>query len=263
MRTLFFILVVGLAARSDAADLPTGGAVINIVEWDGAQLPPVYERSDQLPLSEAEILSLKNGGFTADQLVNLVTERRYAGDVSAAGLIRLRSLGIEHPVIAAVSRHGLPPNRSIDVTVSLIFEGDGSEAGRHRYLYAILPDGDTERILTADLSSVLRGRWADETRADHTDLLLPKTVRTVRFTSRMPLKQPGTRKLAVLVSARPDIQRLSDVPDVERDAIRYHDIDYPASSLFQVCRLDARLKRDLVLPDQWHLISTRLECEWN
>lgn len=263
MRSILFILMVGISARAVAAELPTGGHIVNIVEWDGAQLPPVYERSDQLPLSEAEILALKDGGFSADQLATLVTERRYTGDVSAAGLIRLRTLGIEDPVITAVSRHGLPPNRSIDITVSLVFEGEGSTVGRQRYLYAILPDGGTERILTADLSSVLRGHWADETRVDQTDLFLPKSIRTVRFTSRLPLKQPGSRKLAVLVSTRPDLQRIADIPDQEREAIRYHDLDYPASSLAQVCKLDLRFKRDTVLPDQWHLISTRLECEWN
>ena len=262
MKTIFFILAVGIAAPA-AAELPTGGTVVNIVEWDGAQLPPVYERSDQLPLSEAEILALSAGGFTSNQLVALVTERRYTGDVSATGLLRLRRLGIEDTILAAVSRHGLPPNRSIEVTVSLIFEGEGSNAGRQRYLYAILPDGDTERILTADLASVLSGHWADETRVDQTDLLLPKTVRTVRFTSRLPLKQPGARKLAVLVSTRPDLQRIADIPDREMNAVQYHDLDYPASSLVQVCKLDLRFKRDTVLPDQWHLISTRLECEWN
>tara|TARA_B100001123_G_scaffold37731_1_gene38941 strand:- start:657 stop:1448 length:792 start_codon:yes stop_codon:yes gene_type:complete len=263
MKSLLFILVVGFATHVPAAELPTGGSVVNIVEWDGAQLPPVYERSDQMPLTEDEVLVLSNGGFASEQLVTLLTERRYAGDASAAGLLKLRRLRVDDAVLTAVSRHGLPPNRSIDVTISLAFEGEGGQAGRQRYLYAILPDGDTERVLTADLASVLGGSWTHETRQDHSDMLLPRPVRTVRFTSRLPLKQAGTRKLAVLVSTRPDIQRVSEIPPNERDLVRYHDLDYPASSLARTCKLDLRFKRDVVLPDQWQLTSTRLECEWN
>ena len=34
MKSLLFILVVGFATHVPAAELPTGGSVVNIVEWD-------------------------------------------------------------------------------------------------------------------------------------------------------------------------------------------------------------------------------------
>ena len=43
----FIFIILGLvgSAHAGQADLPTPGPVINIVEWDGQQLPAVYERS--------------------------------------------------------------------------------------------------------------------------------------------------------------------------------------------------------------------------
>ena len=48
---------------------------INLVTWNGNQLPKVYERSDQLPLNDDEVAKLTRAGFTAPQLVKMIEER--------------------------------------------------------------------------------------------------------------------------------------------------------------------------------------------
>lgn len=242
------------------AELPTPGPVVNIVEWDGNQLPPVYERSDQLPIHEADLVKLARNGFEAPQLSEMIRQRRYAGDVSADGLIALREAGLPHQVIQAASLHALPPNREISLTITLEIDGQTSSP-RKRYLYIIIPDGEMERVFTADLGRVFGGQWKHETTVDRSDLLIPRTIRTVTFTGRIPLKSFGEKTLSVLTSTRPDIHRLTDAS--QQDAIRTHQFDYPASSLRSDCRLLIRLYQDRVLEDHWNITGTHLECEWN
>ena len=61
--TRVFLLVCGLAGvvQAKPADLPTPGPVVNIVEWDGNELPAVYERSDQLPIGPTDLISAPAG----------------------------------------------------------------------------------------------------------------------------------------------------------------------------------------------------------
>lgn len=243
-------------------DLPTPGPVVNIVEWDGNDLPPVYERSDQLPLDRAGLLRLAASGFTPDQLAAMVTQRRYAGDVSADGLIALKTAGIPDAVIQAASLHALPPNRFVNLAITLEIDGTRS-VPRKRYLYVILPDGGIERVFTADLDQVFGGRWRAETVVDRSDLLIPRTVRTVTFTGRVPLKTAGAKTLSVFTSPRPDLHWLSELTDAERAAVRSHTFTYPASSLRSDCRLLIRFRQDRLLEDNWTITGTHLECEWN
>ena len=45
-----------------ALPFPTGETqTINIIQWDSNQLPKVYERSDQLPLTDEEVAKLAQG----------------------------------------------------------------------------------------------------------------------------------------------------------------------------------------------------------
>jgi hypothetical protein len=258
------ILISGLigAAVAEPAELPTPGPVVNIVEWDGNELPTVYERSEQLPIDQVDLVKLSRNGFDAMQLTEMISQRRYTGDVSADGLIALRAAGLPHEVIQSASLHALPPNRSVNLTVSLEIDGQRS-APRQRYLYIIIPDGDLERVFTADLSQVFGRTWRTESVEDHSDLLIPRTVRTVTFSGRIPLKSVGTKDLTVFTSARPDIHWISETSPDTRSAFRTHTFDFPASSIRNDCRLLIRLFQDRMLEDNWTITGTHLECEWN
>ena len=245
-----------------ATDVPTRGPVVNLVEWNGGALPPVYERSDQLPLTAPDILQLIQNEFQAESVVRMVQERRFVGDASAEGLVALRRAGVAPQVIDAVSRHALPPNRAINLTVHLEFEGASSQA-RQRYLYVIVPDSPQERVFTANLETVLTGEWDRDQLVDASDPLLPRQIRRVTFSSRVPLKTYGEKTLQVLTSARPDIQGSADIPESDRPGIRQHRIDYPACSLQQECELRVRYKQDALLPYKWQMVASHLQCEWD
>lgn len=262
--THIIILICGLlgSAHAKSADLPTPGPVVNIVEWDGNDLPPVYERSDQLPIDHSDLIRLLESGFQPRQVAQMIIQRRYSGDVSAEGLISLRDAGFSDEVLQAASLHALPPNRSVNLSITLEFDGQVSSP-RSRYLYIIIPDGEIERVFTANLDQVFGGRWTSDTTVDHSDLLIPRLVRTVTFTGRIPLKDPGQKALTVFTSTRPDIHWLSEISENTRRNIRSHTFDYPASSIVNDCRLLVRLYQDRVLEDNWTITGTHLECEWN
>jgi hypothetical protein len=248
--------------RSQPAEVLSAGKVINIVKWDGNQFPPVYERSAQRPLTAADIAELNRNGFAPEAIARMIQERRYSGDASVRGLVELTRLGLEPQVVQAVSLHALPPNRSIQVTVELAFEGASQEA-RKRYLYIIVPDGAHERILTADLRSVVGGSWHHDILLDHSDPVLPRQVRRVSFTDRLPLKTHGPKDMIILTSAHPDIRGSQDISPAERAGIRRFTIDYPASSPVQDCRVRIRFRQDPALPHKWDMTATHVTCEWN
>ncbi len=256
------LFLAGWGAEGQAADIPTRGAVINIVTWDGKNLPPIYERSDQLPLDLEDVINLSRNDFDDEAISRMVRERRFAGNASADALIELKKAGVSQKVIQAISLHALPPNRALTLTIQLEFAGQSGEA-RRRYLYVIIPDGPTERIFTADLGAVLAGRWRRDERVDLTDPLLPKQVRRITFADRVPLKTYGSKTIQVLTSTRPDIFQSTDIPDADRAGIREFVFDYPVSSLLQDCRLQVRYRQDVLLPYKWHMAGAHFQCEWN
>ncbi|HJN26636.1 MAG TPA: hypothetical protein QF604_01820, partial [Candidatus Latescibacteria bacterium] len=69
-------LLVGGSAWAQRATTSVGtvpsGYVFNIVDWDGGQLPPLYERSQQLPMSLADIIELTEAGFADSMVAKMV-----------------------------------------------------------------------------------------------------------------------------------------------------------------------------------------------
>lgn len=240
---------------------PTRGEVINIVEWDGGELPQVYERSEQLPFTQTDVTRLVASGFETEQIAQMIAERRYVGDASANGLITLKNNGVAPEIIQAVSKHALPPNREMNFTIHLEFEGK-SWSARKRYLYIIVPDGTIDRVFTADLSTVLSGHWHNDTLIDNTDPLLPRKIRRVTFSGTLPVKTYGQKEVRIFTSTNPSIRRVEDIPQSDHSEIKTFTINYPNSSLRQDCRITIRHKQDAILADKWQLIDTHLECEW-
>ena len=85
-------------------------------------MPAVYERTDQLPFTREDLLQLVQSDFKPDQIAQMVSERRYAGDASAEGLIALKKAGLASVVIQAISKHALAPNQSLNLTIYLTFD---------------------------------------------------------------------------------------------------------------------------------------------
>jgi hypothetical protein len=251
-----------------AADPLMSGYVYNIVDWDGGQLPPRYERSDQLPLALADVRKLSQSGFSEDAIVEMLQERRCACDASVDALVQLKEARVSERVIRAVSLHALAPNRSVYLVVTIDLEGLGgsqqvSDQARRGYLYLIVPDGSRERVFMADLATVMQGAWRHDSMVDGTDLLLPRKVRRIVFSAEVPLKEPGPREALVFTSARPNIFASADIPAADQADVQRYAIDYPVSSLQRICDLQVVFGQDQMLADKWHLIRTHFQCEWD
>lgn len=257
---LGLFLLSNLASATDTLP-PTRGQVINIVEWDGGELPQVYERSEQLPFTQTDVTRLVASGFDAPQIAQMIAERRYVGDASANGLIALKNNGVSPEIIQAVSKHALPPNRALNLTIHLNFEG-ASRSARKQYLYIIVPDGTIDRVFTADLNTILSGHWRHDVLIDNTDPLITRKTRRITFSGTLPLKTYGQKEIRVFTSTNPNIHRLEDIPQADHANMKTYTITYPASSLRQDCRLTIRHKQDAVLPNKWHWVDSHLECEW-
>ena len=249
----------------DSRTLPPG-YVFNIVDWEGGRLPPLYERSDQLPMSLHDIVSLTEAKFSEEMIRKMLEERRCACDASVASLVRLKNSGVTEKVIQDMSLHALPPNRSLDLAIHMDFEGLGGAAvstQAHRaYLYLIIPDGNRERVFFGSLSDVLAQAGRRGTAVDNTDLLLPKQVRRVSFVARVPLKEPGAKRALVFTSTRPNIYTEADIPEADRKGVQEFRFDYPASSLQRFCSLQVLHRQDAMLANRWHMERSHFECEW-
>jgi hypothetical protein len=242
---------------------PTGEVqTLNLIEWNSNQLPPIYERSDQLPLTDEEVAKLSKAGFTAPQLVKMIQERRCACDASADGLIRLKQAGVDPEVLSALSLHSLPPNRTLNLLVTLDFTGASREA-RDAFLYFFVEDGELTRVLTLNIPDLLRNQNAHETTVDRSDILRARLVRRIQLPGAVPLKTYGTHRLMVVSSAKPTLTHPSQLTEQERAKAQVYTFEYPRSSLQSLCRLTAGYRQDAVLGYKWRFEGSRFECEWN
>ena len=265
------LLAAGAAPAQQAG--PAGGGrslppgyVFNIVDWEGGRLPPLYERSDQLPMSLDDIVSLTEAEFSEAAILKMLEERRCACDASVGSLVLLKKRGVTEKVIQAMSLHALPPNRSLDLAIHMDFEGLGGAAvstRAHRaYLYLIIPDGGRDRVFFGSLAEVLAQASKRGAAVDNTDLLLPRQVRRVSFVARVPLKEPGPKRALVFASTRPNIYTEADIPLADRKGVQEFTFDYPASSLQQFCSLQVLHRQDAMLDNRWHMQRSHFECEW-
>ncbi|MGZ6081176.1 MAG: hypothetical protein ACXWK4_10215 [Myxococcaceae bacterium] len=263
------LLLVALLGQIGTAPPPpqfptgTGGQqTTNLVQWDANSLPQVYERSEQAPLTDAEIVKMGQSGFPPDQLVKLIEERRCACDASPEGLIRLRVAGVDPAVISAISTHALRPNRSLNLEVTLDFSGESRRA-RNAYLYVFVDDGELTRVLTANVDDLLRRPNAHETTVDTSDFLIARTVRRIVLPGQVTLKTYGRHTVLVASSATPHLTHPSQLKAQDRAAAQVYLFDYPRASLQSLCRLTAGYRRDAEIADRWRFLGSRFECEWN
>lgn len=242
---------------------PLGTAqVINILQWDTNKLPPVFHRSEQLPLTDEELVKLSQAGFAPEDLVKMIGERRCLCDGSADGLIKLKKAGVAQPVLAAVSSYGLKPNRELSLQLTFDFSGESQEA-RKGHLYVFVDDGATTRVFTANLNDLLKSRWTHEEMVDKSDVMIARTVRRIPLAGRIPLKTYGKHTLLVASSANPTITHPSQLSEADLQSAQSYTFDYPRTSLTNVCRLFAGYRRDPVLVYQWRYMGSRFECEWD
>jgi hypothetical protein len=259
------LLAVGPVLPSEGYRFPFPAgetSTINILHWDSNQLPPIYQRSDQLPLTDDEVAQLAQGGFDSEEIVKMIEERRCACDASAEGLLRLKQQGVPKDVLSALSLHALRPNRALQLSMTLDFSGDGRSA-RESFLYLFVDDGKLTRVLTANLNDLLGRQHAHESLVDRSDLLIERKVRRIELAGAVPLKTYGKHTVLVASSGNPTLTHPSQLSELERSKAQTYTLEYPRASLENVCRLTAGYRRDPVLADRWSFQGSRFECEWN
>lgn len=267
------LLISGLAlAQGKVSDsrgtpvtlpFPTGQSqTINVVNWDSNQLPKFYERSDQLPLTNEDIAKMSAAGFDTPQLVKMIEERRCACDASADGLIDLKKKGVAKEVLSAISLHSLPPNRALNLMLTLDFSGD-SRVAREAFLYVFVDDGPVTRVMMLNLEELLSRKNDRDVMTDKSDLLIERKVRRITLPGTVPLTTYGKHHVMVVASANPTLTHPSQLKENERKAAQLYEFDYPRSSIQNVCRLTAGYRRDAVLNYRWNYVGSRFECEWN
>ena len=241
---------------------PPSQAPVNLAQWDSNSLPPVYERSDQPPLTDQDVSKLAQAGFPPDQQVRLIAERQCACDASPEGLIRMRVNGVDPSVISAVSKYALKPNGALNLEVTLDFTGESRRA-RNAYLYVFVDDGDVTRVMSTNVDELLRRPNAHETTIDNSDILISRTVRRIVLPGQLQLRTYGRHTLVVASSASPSLTHPSQLKSQDRSAAQVYLFDYPRASLQSLCRLTAGYKRDAQIVDRWRFQGSRFECEWN
>ena len=241
---------------------PSSQQPVNMATWDSNSLPPVYERSEQPPLTDQEVSKLTQAGFAPDQMVRLIAERQCACDASPEGLIRMRVAGVDPSVISAVSKYALKPNSALNLEVTLDFTG-ASRRARNAYLYVFVDDGDVTRVMSTNIDELLRRPNAHETTVDNSDILISRIVRRIVLPGQLQLKTYGRHTMVVASSANPSLSHPSQLKAQDRSAAQVYLFDYPRASLQSLCRLTAGYKRDAQIVDRWRFQGSRFECEWN
>ncbi|MFN7130844.1 MAG: hypothetical protein ACK4N5_02100, partial [Myxococcales bacterium] len=246
---------------------------INVLQWDPNALPRIFQRSDQLPLTDEEITRLSKAGFEPAQIVKMIEERRCACDASADGLIRLKEQGVDKTVISAISLHALKPNRALHLVLTLDVAGaavpvsSGNTANlkpaRTGFLYFFVEDGKLTRVYSVNLAELATRRFQHETMVDRGDVVMAQEVRRVQLAGEVPLTTYGAHRVLVVSSSNPAITHPSQLTDAERMRAQSFTFDYPRASIQNVCRLFAAWQRDPMLPHKWDYTGSRFECEWN
>jgi hypothetical protein len=253
------------ATPTTLASLPPAASSqqnVNLAQWDTNSLPPVYEKSEQLPVTDQEVSKLSQSGFSPDQLVRIIAERSCACDASPEGLVRLRVAGVDPSVISAVSKYALKPNRVLNLEVMLDFIGE-SRRSRNAYLYVFVDDGDVTRVMSTNIDELLRRPNAHETMVDNSDYFIRRTIRRIVLPGQLELKSYGRHTMVVASSASPNLSHPSQLKAQDRTAAQVYLFDYPRASLQSHCRLTAGYKRDAQIVDRWRFQGSRFECEWN
>jgi hypothetical protein len=258
------VAALALATGQAVPVLPFPGETrtLNIIQWDPNQLPRIYERTDQLPLTDEDVAKLAQAGFDEAQLVKMLEQRRCVCDASADGLIRLKQAGVPKGVLDAVSTHAFAPNRALNLLVTLDFTGE-SRTAREGFLYFFVEDGDLTRMFTAYLPELLARQNAHDTMVDRSDILRARTVRRIQLAGQVPLKTYGSHRVMVAASVSPTLTHPSQLTPAERARAQLYTFEYPRASLQSLCRLAAGYRRDVVLAYKWNYQGSSFECEWN
>lgn len=268
-RFALFALCLGLWAPAAHAQVGAeGNQVLNLLEFR-AQNIEQFERarrnSSSLPLKLDELARLAEAGVSEPSLLEMIRTRRVLARADADLLLDLKKKGLSDELILAVSTHAWPPNEAFDLAIQVNLASP-KDLNLAPYLYVEVYNPEKARqeaFLHADLRRTWRGGGLrGRTVVDRSDPLLPEIVRTVDLGARVHTRQAGKLQVRVLVSQAAGLRDLSGISREQKGQMRVFELDYPAVSLDQWCRLQLDVLRDPVLRDRFNVRHGELVCRW-
>ena len=258
MRTLLLLLTMTSTALADPQ-------IVNLLQFQAGNVDSwerAQRKSDSLPLTLAELEKLAAAGIAEKAIIEMMRTRKVLTVASADNLIKLKTAGASDGMIAALSAYAVAPNDGFDLALRVDVKSPKS-VHLAPYLYVEVWHVDKNRQ-EAMLHADLRGLFAQGKvviRTDRTDPLLPDTVRTVRFQTRVSTRHAGRLELRVRLSQTPGLLTLTNASVSE--GITTYPLTYPAVSLESRCKLDLSARRDELLADRFGLTVGRLDCRWD
>ena len=260
MRAMLFFLAFSSTAMAQSQ-------VINLLQFQ-TKSPDTWERvhrqSDSLPLTQTELEKLAKAGIAETSIIEMMRTRKVLAVASADNLIRLKSAGATDGMIAAMSAYAVAPNEAFNLAIRVDVKTPKS-VQHAPYLYVeVWHKGKNrqEAMLHADL----RGLFAQGSvtvQRDRSDPLLPDTIRTVQFRTRVRTRHPGELEVRVKLSQRPGLLTLTNATGAHLSGVKAYPMSYPAVSLDRDCKLDLVARRDELLKDRFGLTGGRLDCRWD
>lgn len=236
--------------------------ILSFAATDAKEWQRLHRRSDAPPLRLADIDAMAAAGMGQGTLTELIRTRRILDRVAPQDLIALKKKGVDDEVIAAISAHALPENRSIELLLTVDVRSTGTLA-RAPHLYVEFYHRDRkepEHLLYADLRALLaRGNVV----TDRSDPLLPNQFRRVQLRGAVPLRHPGKIEARLLLSHKPQYTTLSGLDAAEQKRLKRWQFEMPPVSLYRDCELHLGLSRDELLPERMAIERERFFCRFD
>ena len=265
--TLPVIALMAMSSWAESKKLPSP-QVINLMNFETKQLA-AWERinrtSDSLPLTMKDLEKLAKAGIAPATIVEMMRTRKVLALADADTLVRLKKAGANDAMIAALSAYALKPNAHFNLAVQFDVRSPYS-IRQAPYLYIEVWNTKRNRqeaFLHADLRTRFSNRGQVEIKRDRSDPLLPNTVRTVRFRSRIKSRDSGPLNVRVLMTQKAGLLTLSRTDGTASKGVVSMKMNYPAVSLDNRCRLELTATQDPLINDRFPLKSRRLECRWD
>ena len=260
MRILLLFLVLTSTAMAETQVVNLLQFQTNSVEnWERAQ-----RQSDSLPLTLAELEKLAKAGIAEASIVEMMRTRKVLTLASADNLITLKAAGATDAMVSAMSAYAVAPNDGFDLAIRVDVKSPES-VRLAPYLYVEVWHVDKNRqeaMLHADLKGLFAQGKAVVLHA-RSDPLLPDTIRTVRFQTRVRTRHAGRLELRVHLSQKPGLLTLTGADGKSSETVKAYPVQYPAVSLDSRCTLDLAARRDQLLADRFGLTTGRLDCRWD
>ncbi|MEE2785773.1 MAG: hypothetical protein VX589_00440 [Myxococcota bacterium] len=245
-------------ARSEAVNL------LQFQTSDPAVWNQLKQRSDSLPLRQQDLKKLTAAGLSEATVIEMMRTRGVLILADGDTLSTLKKNGASDAYVAAISAHAVAPNQSFTLRIQLDLLNiiRTSDA---QFLYIEAWHRGTKRpigFFQADLQRLVHTQGVVAATRRTNDPLLPETIRSIRFVTRVKARQFGEIDLRILVSPIGGLTTLGHADGTPVEGVKVQRLEYPPVSLDNRCDLNLAARQDELLPERITLTTAKLNCRW-